>query len=135
MTGGRLWGWLAAVASGVLAACAGHTAPPAGPPPDPAAPFLGEIYVLASNQPGGRGQMMMRLARPRTEIEVHMLYGPGGSARSVRVDGDSLVIVWAGRQGVQDYRFVLRPTHGDSVGGTWEGQEGRGTLRGRHAPD
>jgi len=122
--------WLAAAAAAVLAGCTSHTPTP----PDPAAAFLGEIYVFASNQPGGRSQMMIHLDRPRTALEVRMRYGPSGHARSTLVDGDSLVIVWAVGEGTADYRFVLRPTRGDSVGGTWEGPEGRGTLRGRHVP-
>ncbi|GJG87048.1 hypothetical protein tb265_22290 [Gemmatimonadetes bacterium T265] len=133
MTGRRsARNWLTAAAA--LVGCADCARPPAGPPPDPAAAFLGEIYVFASNQSSGRNQMMMRLDRPRKDLEVSMLYGPAGQARSTLADGDSLVIVWAGREGRPDYRFVLRPTRGDSVGGTWEGPEGRGTLRGRHAP-
>ncbi len=124
--------WLAVVLPAVLAGCR-RAEPPAGPPPDPAAAFLGEIFVIASSQTITRSQMMMRVDRPRTALEVRMLYGPAGQVRSTRVDGDSLVIVWAGRAGTPDYRFVIRPTRGDSVVGTWEGPGGHGTLRGRHA--
>lgn len=129
-------GGLAAVAAAVLASC-GRPAQPADPPRDPAAPFLGEIYVFASNQPPGRGQMMLRVDRPdrpAAPLEVRMMYGPGGTPQSAVVDGDSLVVVWGGRAGVTDYRFVLRRTRGDSVAGTWAGPEGRGTLQGRYAP-
>jgi hypothetical protein len=93
---------------------------------------VGVISLDATNQSGPRSQLMMRVDRPDTALHVQFVYGPAGQPRSVRVDGDSLVVVWAVRQGVRDYRFVLRPTHGDSVAGTWEGREGRGMLSGRH---
>jgi hypothetical protein len=89
--------------------------------------WTGIFDVVGTGFPDGERRAVMAISPQDTSYTLHMLQGPPGDLKSLKVKGDSANVVWD--LGPEEMFIDLRGI-GDSLMGEWSTSDWRGDVRG-----